>query len=94
MPIAVSLDPHESIQFKLFRESHTLVNNHYVKDLSCLNRDLSKVIMVDWDSNSCRLQPRNALHGLKKWTGDDNDTDLYYLASFLKSNISYFYNWN
>ena len=84
VPIAASLDPHESIQFKLFRESHTLMNNQYVKDLSCMNRDMSKIIMIDWDPNSYRLQPRNALHGLAKWTGDDTDNDLYYLAAFLK----------
>ena len=51
-----------------------------------MNRDLSKIILIDWDETSYELQPRNALHRLKKWEGDDKDTDLVYLASFLKSN--------
>jgi import inner membrane translocase subunit TIM50 len=49
-----------------------------------MNRDLKKIIVIDWDENAYQLQPRNALHRLKKWDGDENDTDLVYLASFLK----------
>ena len=50
-----------------------------------MNRDIKKIIVIDWDENACSLQPRNALHRLKKWEGDDKDTDLVYLATFLKS---------
>jgi TFIIF-interacting CTD phosphatase-like protein len=50
-----------------------------------MNRDPSKIIVIDWDENTYQLQPRNALHRLKKWEGDDTDADLVYLASFLKS---------
>ena len=50
-----------------------------------MNRDISKIIVIDWDENAYQLQPRNALHRLKKWEGDESDTDLVYLASFLKS---------
>ena len=50
-----------------------------------MNRDMSKIIVIDWDDKSYQLQPRNALHRLKKWEGDENDTDLVHLASFLKS---------
>lgn len=53
-----------------------------------MNRDLSKIILIDWDEQAYQLQPRNALHRLKKWEGNDNDTDLVYLASFLKCNFS------
>ena len=53
-----------------------------------MNRDLSKIIVIDWDESAYGLQPRNALHRLKKWEGDETDTDLVYLASFLKSNPS------
>lgn len=84
-PIVSSLDPQQNIHFKLFRESTKFINNNYVKDLSYMNRDLSKIIVIDWDENAYQLHPRNALHRLKKWEGDDNDTDLVHLASFLKS---------
>jgi TFIIF-interacting CTD phosphatase-like protein len=50
-----------------------------------MNRDLRKVILIDWDKHAYQLQPRNALHGVKRWTGDEADTDLFYIASFLKS---------
>ena len=55
------------------------------QDLTYINRDLNKIILIDWDEHSYELQPRNALHRLKKWEGEDNDADLVYLASFLKS---------
>lgn len=83
-PIVTNLDPQNQIQFRLFRESTNMINNNYVKDLSFMNRDMSKIIVIDWDENSFKLQPRNALHRLKKWEGDQSDTDLVYLASFLK----------
>lgn len=83
-PIVTNLDPQNQIQFRLFRESTNLKNNHYVKDLSFMNRDMNKIIVIDWDEDAYELQPRNALHRLKKWEGEDSDTDLVYLASFLK----------
>ena len=52
------------------------------KDLSSLNRDLSKVIMVDWNADGIQLQPENAIK-VKKWEGDQSDTDLIDLANFL-----------
>jgi import inner membrane translocase subunit TIM50 len=54
-----------------------------------MNRDLSKIIVIDWDEHAYELQPRNALHRLKKWDGEDTDTDLVYLASFLKSSLTF-----
>jgi len=83
-PIVTNLDPQNQIQFRLFRESTNLIDNNYVKDLSFMNRDMNKIIVIDWDEHSYNLQPRNALHRLKKWEGDETDTDLVYLASFLK----------
>ena len=56
------------------------------QDLSCLNRDLSKVIFLDWNPQSFKLQPRNTFK-LKKWSGEDGDTTLYDLGNFLKSKI-------
>lgn len=53
------------------------------QDLSCLNRDLSKVIMVDWNKKSFKLQPRNGLK-FNKWTGNDADKSLADLAHFLR----------
>lgn len=50
----------------------------------CLNRDLSKVIIIDCDPKAFALQPENAFL-LKKWSGNDSDRSLIDLAAFLKS---------
>lgn len=46
---------------------------------------MKKIILIDWDEKAYQLQPRNSIHRLKKWKGEEDDTDLVYLASFLKS---------
>lgn len=71
------------------RFKNRLINSFffYFKDLTCFNRDINKIILIDWDDKAYQLQPRNALHRLKKWDGDDTDTDLVYLTQFLKSNL-------
>lgn len=55
-----------------------------VQDVSCLNRDTSKVIVVDCKREAFSLQPFNGL-ALKKWDGNSEDRTLYDLANFLKS---------
>ena len=54
------------------------------QDLSCLNRDMSRIIMLDCSKDAISLQPRNSLV-LKKWLGEDEDRTLVDLAHFLKS---------
>ena len=53
------------------------------QDLSYLNRDLSKVIIIDTNPQHVRAQPENAIV-LPKWTGDPNDTQLVSLVPFLE----------
>ena len=53
------------------------------QDLSYLNRDLSKVIIIDTDPAHTQLQPENAII-LPKWTGDRQDKDLVSLIPFLE----------
>uniref|UniRef100_A0A131YWD7 Mitochondrial import inner membrane translocase subunit TIM50 n=1 Tax=Rhipicephalus appendiculatus TaxID=34631 RepID=A0A131YWD7_RHIAP len=83
-PILDTLDPQGYIMYRLFRDATRYTNGHHVKDLSCLNRDLSRVIMVDWSAEACSLQPRNALR-LPKWDGSDDDRTLIELAQFLRT---------
>lgn len=54
------------------------------QDVSCLNRDTSKVIVVDCKREAFGLQPFNGL-ALRKWDGNSEDRTLYDLAAFLKS---------
>ncbi|XP_050404831.1 mitochondrial import inner membrane translocase subunit TIM50-C [Patella vulgata] len=80
-PILNNLDQHGYIMHRLYRDGTKYQDGHHVKDLSCLNRDLSKVIMLEWDPKSCQLQKSNALI-LKRWKGED-DAQLFDLANFL-----------
>ncbi|KAJ8045780.1 Mitochondrial import inner membrane translocase subunit TIM50 [Holothuria leucospilota] len=83
-PLLDSLDPKGYIMYRLFRDATKYVNGHHIKDLSCLNRDMSRVIFVDHDPKSFQLQPQNAVR-LKKWDGNDDDRTLFDLAAFLRT---------
>lgn len=81
------LDPDgRYIHCRLFRESTRYKGGTHFKDLSCLNRDLSRVIYVDWNPKVANLQPRNSFI-IKRWTGDDDDHELVDLTAFLRSEI-------
>ncbi|NXW72218.1 TIM50 translocase, partial [Hirundo rustica] len=54
------------------------------QDISCLNRDPARVVVVDWRRDSFRLQPYNGL-ALPRWDGGSDDRALYDLAAFLKT---------
>lgn len=81
-PILDALDPHGYIMFRLVRDATHFVDGHHVKNLDNLNRDLNKVIVVDWDPNSTKLHPENTFN-IPRWSGNDDDTTLFDLASFL-----------
>ena len=83
-PLLDSLDPQGFIMYRLFRDSTRFTDGHHVKDLDALNRDLSKVIVIDWNSESVKFHPENTFK-IPRWSGNDNDTSLYDLAAFLKT---------
>ena len=76
-----AIDPKMCILYKLFRDSTRYQKGVYLKDLSNLNRDLSKVILVDTNRDAVACQPENALV-INKWMGED-DMDLIDLADML-----------
>lgn len=83
-PILDALDPKGYIMYRLVRDATHFVDGHHVKNLDNLNRDLNKVIVIDWDPNSTKLHPNNTLN-IPRWSGNDDDTTLYDLVSFLKT---------
>jgi import inner membrane translocase subunit TIM50 len=89
-PIIEAIDPEGDIMYRLFRDSTQYKNGTHVKDLSKLNRDLRKVILLDVDGRASMLQPRNSLV-LKKWEGDTGDISLVelipFFTSILQSNV-------
>jgi mitochondrial import inner membrane translocase subunit TIM50 len=54
-----------------------------LQDLSYLNRDLKKVIIIDTDAHHVKHQPENAIV-LPKWKGDPNDQTLIQMIPFLE----------
>lgn len=70
--------------YRLVRDATHFVDGHHVKNLDNLNRDLRKVIVIDWDPNSTKLHPENTFH-VERWTGNDDDLSLLDLVAFLKS---------
>ncbi|KAL4873256.1 mitochondrial import inner membrane translocase subunit tim50 [Aspergillus spectabilis] len=77
------LDPYRIIRWPLFREATRYKDGEYIKDLSYLNRDLSKVILIDTKEEHARLQPENAIV-LGKWDGNPKDKTLVALIPFLE----------
>ncbi|KAK4249007.1 mitochondrial import inner membrane translocase [Corynascus novoguineensis] len=82
-PLVRKLDPYRFIMWPLFREATKYQDGEIVKDLSYLNRDLSKVIIIDTEPKHVRAQPENAII-LPKWTGDPKDRELVSLVPFLE----------
>lgn len=64
-PVANLLDKKEVFKARLFRESCAFYRGNYVKDLSRLGRDLSRVIIVDNSPASYIFHPDNAVSILK-----------------------------
>ncbi|XP_054855877.1 mitochondrial import inner membrane translocase subunit TIM50 [Eublepharis macularius] len=83
-PLIDSVDPHGFISYRLFRDATRYMEGHHVKDISCLNRDPAKVVVVDCKKEAFSLQPFNGM-ALKKWDGNSDDRTLFDLAAFLKT---------
>lgn len=78
------LDPYRSsISYALYREATRYNDGKIIKDLSNLNRDLGKVILIDTEPDAAFLQPDNAVL-MKPWTGEPKDQDLARLIPFLE----------
>jgi len=60
-PIVMQLDQYGCISHQLYRHSTAYMGNRHVKDISKLNRDLSKVIVVDDKPEEVCLQPENVV---------------------------------
>ncbi|KAF2862618.1 HAD-like protein [Piedraia hortae CBS 480.64] len=85
-PVMKKLDPYHFIMWPLGREATKYEAGEHVKDLSYLNRPLSKTVIVDTHAPHVQNQPENAII-LPKWTGEAKDPhakDLVALIPFLE----------
>lgn len=60
------------ISHRLYREHALPCKEFYIKDLSQINRDLSKTMIVDNTSECFLLQPENGIT-IKSWYDDPHD---------------------
>ena len=78
------IDPKHLISYKLYKESCSDLNGATVKDLSLLNRELKKLIIVDNSKMASLLHPYNAVP-VETWTEDKTDNELMDIANELLS---------
>lgn len=81
------LDPCHMVKHRLFRENCTELGGNFVKDLSRMNRDLDRIIIIDNNPISYMLQPGNAI-AISSWFEDPKDKELSILQQFLIRNAS------
>ncbi|WFC93391.1 mitochondrial inner membrane protein required for protein import [Malassezia brasiliensis] len=81
--IIEKLDPDRRyIAYQLFRESCLQKDGKLIKDITYLNRDPRKVILIDTNPEHVSMQPENAIV-LKPWQGEKGDRELVGLIPFL-----------
>jgi Dullard-like phosphatase family protein len=76
------LDKNNSVSYKLYRKHTNQSNGIFLKDLSKLGRDISKVCIIDNNKENFGLQPENGLH-ISSFVGDQNDNELNVLSKEL-----------
>ncbi|KAJ1944654.1 mitochondrial inner membrane protein required for protein import, partial [Linderina pennispora] len=77
------LDPLGYAPYRLYREHMRNIDGKNYKDLSALNRDMSKVIMVDIDPEAFELQPESGLLA-RPFTGQPGDNWIEQMTQFLE----------
>ena len=70
-------------EYRLYRIHTVVINNDFVKDLSRLGRDLSRIIIVDNMEQNYKLQPENGITIRPFWGKDANDMALVDLLGLL-----------
>ncbi|KZS88216.1 HAD-like protein [Sistotremastrum niveocremeum HHB9708] len=85
-PVLMQLDKYQFyITYRLYKEATRLKDGKVVKDLSYLNRDLSKVIILDTHPEHVETHPDNAIV-MNPWKGDfKTGKELIGLIPFLES---------
>ena len=83
-PILNSLDiKNQYFDKRLYRQHTVLINDVYIKDLSKLGRDLTKVVILDNKPQNYELQKENGIYIKSYYGNNQNDKVLCYLIPIL-----------
>ena len=82
-PVIQAIDMVGLTHYRLYREHHRLEKDTHLKDLDFLNRDLSKVIVLENDLKRLKTHPENGMF-LKSWEGENSDQELLRYAQVLQ----------
>lgn len=74
-PVLDLLDIHRVVDYRLFREHCTCINDIYVKDMSIIGRPIESVFIIDNSPHAYSLQPENAVPCIS-WFDDYEDDEL------------------
>ena len=79
-----SIDPEKKLISKRFYRDHMskVKDRYFIKDLSIIKKDLSKILIIDNVCENFEKQPDNGIF-IKSWYDDEEDTDLKDLIPFL-----------
>lgn len=83
-PVIDFIDKGRAVKHRLYREACTDFGGNFIKDLSRLNRNIEKVIIIDNSSVAYLLQPYNAI-AITSWFDDPTDNELFVIMDFLKN---------
>lgn len=82
-PLMDLLDKNRVVRWRLFRESCYPYEGNYVKDLTCLGRELRNTIIVDNSPHSYIFQPFNAVP-VRNFIDDATERDLLDLLPLMQ----------
>ena len=83
-PIINALETNKKFfDYRLYRMHTIIIDNDFVKDLSKLGRDMSKIIIVDNMEQNYKLQKNNGITIRPFWGKDNEDTALSDLCEIL-----------
>ena len=82
-PVLDLLDATKTISWRLFRRHCYAFQGNYVKDLTCLGRDLKKTVIVDNSPFSYAFHPQNAFP-ITSFIDNPNDNELLNAIPYLR----------